>query len=87
MNNKDGNCDDTCGEVASDAFIDSVVLQRHVDDRQVTDVLQCPRGRWELTKYLHSAACTQLIMQSAVRQYYGTINQSISLELDGWTKQ
>ena len=52
MNNEDGDGDDACSQVASDTFVDAVILQRDVDDRQITDVLQCSRRRRKVTEYL-----------------------------------
>jgi len=36
---EDGDGDDACSEIARDTLVDAVVSQRHVNDRQVADVL------------------------------------------------
>jgi len=70
VNDKGGDGDDACSQVARDAFINAVVLQRHINDRQVTDVLQCSRRRRKITKYLHTALNTRGVT-SIPRAYLG----------------
>ena len=56
VDDENGDGDDAGGQVAGDTLVDAVVLQRHVNHRQVAAVLQSPCRRRKVAEYLRTTA-------------------------------